>query len=385
MTDELEREIRRALEAKALEVDVPDDLAARTLAAAREANAPRLRERLRGWRDARSVGARVTGYPRWLYAGAAAAAAVGLYALGSVVTMQPGPTPMPGPAAFEQLQRGGGEAAELPATGGGAVTSAETAATTATEDIAAVRGRSSAGAAQAGPDIAPIEPPAPGRPGSFPPKIVRTADLEVEVRNFDRAWDAAMNLASRHDGFVTNSNTEQINGKLGRGTLTMRVPATKLDAALRDLRRFGKLVRMSSSGADVSAQLVDLDARTRALEAEELQLLELLKRASGVSQVLEVRDRLNAVRQEIESLKAQKELYEDQVAYSTINATLFESGAEPDEEPGDGIIIQSWRTALRAGLVIVGGALVVLGGLVPLAALGLGTWSVVRVIRRRRS
>jgi predicted nuclease with TOPRIM domain len=184
----------------------------------------------------------------------------------------------------------------------------------------------------------------------------------------------------RHSGFVTSSEAG-----LARGTLTMRVPASKLDAALADVRELGKVVQMTTTAEDISAQIVDVRARLRTLEAEELQLLELLRRASGVSQILEVRDRLNAVRQEIESLEAQRELYESQVEYATIVATIHEKGAP---EPGDGddpIIVQAWRTALRAGLTILSGLLVVLGGLVPLAAVGAAVWFALRVVRRRRA
>jgi hypothetical protein len=233
--------------------------------------------------------------------------------------------------------------------------------------------------------LAPEPPVVPSRPGQFPPKIVRTAELEVQVRNFERAWAAANALASRHGGFVTSSSTEQSGDELDRGNITLRIPATKLDAALGDLRELGKVTRESSTGQDVSAQIVDIDARRRVLEAEELQLVDLLRRASGVSQILEVRDRLNGVRQEIESLAAQKKVLDEQVEYSTVNATIFEKGAEPADDDNGGVIPEAWRTAVRVGLTVVAGTLVVLGGLIPLVALGAGVWAAVRLARRRRA
>jgi hypothetical protein len=212
---------------------------------------------------------------------------------------------------------------------------------------------------------------------------VRTAQIEVEVRSFDRAWSRANTIAGRHGGFVTNSSTEQIKDELGRGTLTMRVPAAKLQNALSDLRGLGTLVNQRTSGEDVSSTLVDLAAQVKSLEAEELQILELLNRTTRISEVLEIRNRLDDVRKEIESLKAQEKLYSDQVDYATINATIFEQGAEPDDDPDDGILADAWDTALDIGLTIVAGTVVVLGGLIPLAALGLAIWFAVRTIRRR--
>ena len=373
MNKDYETDIRIALDAKAHEVELPDGLAARTLAAAREAARPTLRARFRGLLDAWRLRAPVSGYPRWMYVGAAAAMAAMLFAVGTLVRTEPTldqPVAEPaiaGPAvvAEDSARVAGtepGAGAELKSapdadTGGGATGSATTT------------------------QIVPVPPvPGPGRPGQFPPKIVRTANIDVQVGSFDTAWAKANALATTYGGFVTSSQAS-----IDRGTITMRVPATKLDKALADLRKLGKVVQSTTTAEDVSAQIVDIDARMRVLSAEEAQLLELLGKASGVSQVLEVRDRLNGVRQEIESLKAQKEYFAGQVDYATINATVFERGAENPEEPGDGILLDAWRTALRAGLTIVAGAVVVLGGLIPLVAIGLAIWFAVRTVRKRRA
>ena len=72
MAKDIESEIRMALDEKAHEVDVPADLAERTLAEAREAARERLGQRLRARLDAWRYRAGVSGYPRWAYAGSAA-------------------------------------------------------------------------------------------------------------------------------------------------------------------------------------------------------------------------------------------------------------------------------------------------------------------------
>jgi hypothetical protein len=373
MAKDIESEIRMALDEKAHEVDVPADLAERTLAEAREAARERLGQRLRARLDAWRYRAGVSGYPRWAYAGSAVAMAALLFVVGSIVRTDP--APLDQPVAAPAIE--GPTVVEDSAGEEGSAPGAEPARRD--EDLAKGAPDVATGGGGTTSQIAPV-PPVPSRPGQFPPKIVRTANLEVQVPSFDRAWSRANGLATRHGGFVTNSEAG-----LERGTVVMRIPANKLEAALADLRELGKVVTTSTTAEDVSAQIVDIDARVRTLEAEELQLVELLRRASGVSQTLEVRDRLNAVRQEIESYKAQKEFYANQVEYSTINATLFESGADDPDDPGDGILLDAWRTALRAGLTIVAGALVVLGGLVPLAAIGLAAWFAIRAYRRRRA
>jgi hypothetical protein len=308
-----------------------------------------------------------------MYAGAAAAMAAMLFGVGTLVRPE-----------VVQVRTSEQPVVGAPAPGV-AETTAQDQAGAEPARREAIESKSQAGGGGAVPgttEIAPVPPvPGPSRPGQFPPKIVRTANIDVEVGSFDRAWSRANAVATSFGGYVTSSQAG-----LERGTVTMRIPASKLDRALAELRKLGKLIQSTTTAEDVSAQIVDVDARLRTLDAEELQLLELLRKASGVSQELEVRDRLNAVRQEIESLEAQKEYFANQVDYATINANVFERGAgSPDEPPGDGVLYDAWRTAFRVGVTIVAGTVVVLGGLVPLAAIVLAAWAALRLVRRRRA
>src|SRR5260370_2891800 len=96
-----EKEIRTALRTKAHEVEVPSGLATETLEAIDPAK-PRLRDRFRIRFRIRPV----RGFPRWMYATAAAALVILLFGLGTVVTRAPRPqqvaskgVPITGPVA----------------------------------------------------------------------------------------------------------------------------------------------------------------------------------------------------------------------------------------------------------------------------------------------
>ncbi|MGH2760732.1 MAG: DUF4349 domain-containing protein, partial [Actinomycetota bacterium] len=262
MAKDIESEIRMALDQKAHEVDVPADLASRTLHEATEGARRRgLRERLRARLDAWRYRAGVSGYPRWAYAGAAAAMAGLLFVVGSFVRTDPmldQPVAEPAVGAATVVEDSSGPVELAP---GAEPARRDEELAKGAPDVAT--GGTGGGTSS---QIAPV-PPVPSRPGQFPPKIVRTANLEVEVPSFDRAWARANALATRHGGFVTSSEAG-----LERGTVVLRVPANKLEAALADLRELGKVITTSTTAEDVSAQIVDIDARLRTLEAEELQL-----------------------------------------------------------------------------------------------------------------
>lgn len=223
------------------------------------------------------------------------------------------------------------------------------------------------------------------------PKIVRTAELTVRVRGpFTAAVDDAGAVAAMLGGFVTSSSTSSLGRGRSSAELTVRVPADQFDEARRRLMALGKVESLEMSGRDVGGQVVDLDARLRAARAEEDALTALLAKAGDIGSILQVRDRLSAVRTEIEQLDAQQSALRDQVAMSTLRVSLREQGA-PTATQGAGrggrdasSISASVRTAFHAGEAVVGGMVIVLGTLLPLVVVALFGWLVVRFASRRR-
>jgi hypothetical protein len=341
MTQEYETQLRVALDAKAHEVDPPVGLADRTLDAVRELERESLRDRWRARRDARIP---VAGYPRWMQAAGAAAAVALLFGVGAFVTRTPG--------------RSDHKAASLTAGG----------------DVDVTRGSSDSSGSFAG---SAVTGPAPK--ASLPPKIAKTANVTIAVRDFEGSWRNANDVAERNGGFVTNSSTEQDKTGFASGTLTMRVPTDKLDDTIKDLRTLGTLANLSTKGTDVSAPIADLAARRKTAEGEEARLLELLNSAPSAGDVAEIRGRLDGVRTEIESLKAQEASYRDRVDYATVIATLTRNTTPGRPVVGDGTIGKAIRTAVRLAMTLVAGAIVT----VPLILVALLAWFVVRIYRRR--
>jgi hypothetical protein len=102
--------------------------------------------------------------------------------------------------------------------------------------------------------------------------------------------------------------------------------------------------------------------------------------------VLEVQGQLFNVRQQIEQLQAERANIDAQAEMSTINLTVFEPGAaltRPESKPATGLA-HSWSRAWDGAVAVVGGTVIVVGYLLPLAVLGLLGWGVWRVASRRR-
>lgn len=262
---------------------------------------------------------------------------------------------------------------------------------TETTDEAATVSRDTA--AVGTPDAAQIAPLPPDRGGSTPvvpgaPRVVRSADLRVKVEKgaFPAAFDRVASLAAANGGFVTASSTASAE-EARSGELTVRVPADRFDVVRQALGGLGDVESQSIRGEDVSGQLVDYEARLKSLQAQEEALRVLVGQAKDVGDVLQVQSTLFGVRQQIEQLQAQKANLEQATSLATIQVSLFEPGAAAlsrpvDDEPS---LARSFEQAVDGMVAVVGGMIVVVGYLVPLAVLGLLVWAGSRIFRRRPS
>jgi len=235
----------------------------------------------------------------------------------------------------------------------------------------------------------PTPAPVPGGTSSVPsvdPKVVRTADVQVQVATgaFGTAFDRVESIAAANGGFVASSSSTT-GGKARAGNLEIRVPADRFDATRQAVRGLGKVEAESLRGQDVTGQLVDFDARLTSLKAQEDALRTLLGQAKAVGDVLTVQSNLFNVRQQIEQLQAQRTNLDQQASFATIAVALAEPGAVAVTQPPkpDRGLAHSWRHAVDGALAVLGGMIVVAGWLMPLAVLGLLGWGASRGLRRR--
>jgi hypothetical protein len=155
-------------------------------------------------------------------------------------------------------------------------------------------------------------------------KIVRTANLGIAVTDFETVRPAIEGIVRDVGGFV--GHIEVWDAATPRWLqATLRVPAPRLDDALRQLRALGRVVNERQSGEDVTEQVLDLEARLSNARNTERRLNEVLKTGTGnVRDVLEVEREMARVREEIEGLDARRKDVERRVTYATV--TLHVTG-----------------------------------------------------------
>jgi hypothetical protein len=153
--------------------------------------------------------------------------------------------------------------------------------------------------------------------------IVRMATLELEVEDV-----AAILLDARREiaalgGYVSGSD-EFDQGERRWASVTYRVPVNRFVEAIDSLRGLSeRVVRESTQSQEVTATVVDLDARISNLRASESALAVIMDRSGRIDDVLAVQMRLEDVRGQIERLEAQRSNLADRASLSTLSVTWF--------------------------------------------------------------
>lgn len=154
-------------------------------------------------------------------------------------------------------------------------------------------------------------------------KIIRNAELDLELANTQEGFNKISTLANNYGGYVVTSESKQFDEAGIAITITIRIPASKFDQAVSEIRGFGsRVIREKTSGQDVTEEFMDLEAQLKTKKALEDQYLEIMKRAVKIEDVLQVQQHLSEVRGEIEQMEGRRRYLENQAAFSTIIISL---------------------------------------------------------------
>ena len=225
--------------------------------------------------------------------------------------------------------------------------------------------------------------------------VIKNASLEIVVNAPDESMQSISRMAEQMGGYVVNANLYKTNTSEGlevpRASITIRVPAEKLDEALSAIESESDRLPQNKiiNSEDVTREYTDLQSRLTNLEAAEAQLMEIMESARRTEDVLDVFDQLTRVREQIEVLKGQMQYIETSAKLSAISVELIPNeviqpisigGWEPVGVIKDAI--QALITALQ-GLVnvLIWLALFIL----PIVlVIGLPLFFIIRWLRNRR-
>jgi hypothetical protein len=165
--------------------------------------------------------------------------------------------------------------------------------------------------------------------------VIRNATLDIVVQDTEATLTQIQALVKELGGYVVESSTYKYQQGL-QASVTFRVPADQLDAALERVRELATEVRHESiTGQDVTEEYVDLESRLRHLEATEKRLETFLDEAEDTEAALAVYEQLRQVNAEIEQVKGRMNYLQESAALSMVTLSITPDAlAQPIEVGG---------------------------------------------------
>lgn len=158
-------------------------------------------------------------------------------------------------------------------------------------------------------------------------RVIRTAELTLEVEDTAAALDEVIATADRVGGFTATSDLQRDIDGVVSGTITLRVPSDELNSVVEALEAIGDAVPVNRiDERDVTMESADLRARIDNLTAFERELTALLadvrEETSRPEDLLAIFERIRSVREEIDVMEGRLASIDEQVALSTVRVTL---------------------------------------------------------------
>ncbi len=216
----------------------------------------------------------------------------------------------------------------------------------------------------------------------FEQKIIKTADLIIELSNIDNINNNIVSLIEGYDGYIANSRNwlNQYNQK--SFWFEIKVPADNFNIVLEKLagKEYGQLISRTVSSQDVTEEYMDLDIRLENLLSQEERYRQLLDKATGVEDMLKIENELTRIRTEVERLQGRKNYLDNRISFSTITVEFRQPEPITSGTPG---IIRAIRNAASKMVDQFYKIIILIGTAIPYLLIVAAGYLVYRRSRRR--
>ena len=164
------------------------------------------------------------------------------------------------------------------------------------------------------------------------PQIIKNANLSFETSDLSSTYNQVSVAVKKFNGIVQSDSEGKNEESLFRN-LTIRIPSKNFDAFLSDATTgVNYFDEKEITSTDVTEEYVDVISRIKTKKVLEERYLELLKKATKVSEMLEIEAQISAIREEIEAKEGRLKFIKNRVSQSTINLRFYKIVASESGE-----------------------------------------------------
>ncbi len=161
-----------------------------------------------------------------------------------------------------------------------------------------------------------------------PDKIITTVSISMQTKEFMDTVEKLNVLIGKYKGYIESSNISYNNYVYSSGLkysdYSIRIPRENLEKFKNELKEIGNIISENTSKVDITKQYRDTESRLKVLEVKEGRILDLLKKAEKMEDIITLENQLSNIIYEKENLTANIMDMDDKVNYSTVHFQLEE-------------------------------------------------------------
>lgn len=167
--------------------------------------------------------------------------------------------------------------------------------------------------------------PVSGQPSTdWDKKIIKTATLKLEVKNFNTYSANVYSTVKQYGGYIAEESQNTSEEKL-ESILTIKVPVARFESMMNLLPGADeKVVERKITAEDVTGEVVDVKGRLETKKQMRQRYVDFFKQAKNMQEVLQVQAEIDELQESMESAASRVNYLTHQSAMSTIHLTFYQ-------------------------------------------------------------
>ncbi len=166
-----------------------------------------------------------------------------------------------------------------------------------------------------------------GESGAIPVKrkIIKTAEVRMEVKSLDKSSKYVQGLVERYDGFVSNLNMANSNYELS-AEISLKVPFKHFQTLLDSIKKQAVFLNYERIHTDdVTEEYFDIQTRLKTKKEVRDRYIDILRnKAKNVKDILLAEDKIRVIQEEIEAAEGRLKFLSTNVSMSTVTVELYQ-------------------------------------------------------------
>ena len=156
-------------------------------------------------------------------------------------------------------------------------------------------------------------------------QIIKNATLKFQSDDLQASYNQILNAVKKYDGLIQSDNEGKNELEVYKD-LKIRIPAKNFDAFITATSKgIDYFDQKEISSENVTEEFIDVLARIKTKKVLEERYLQLLTKATKVSEMIEVEQQLSNIREEIEAKEGRLNYLKNQVSQSTISINFYKN------------------------------------------------------------